>query len=349
MRNEAIKQYILIGCIILLLYTVSTQLFVFLPGLLGSVTLYILMREPFFKLTVIKRWPKGWTAALFILLAIVIFVLPFWGLIQVILPKFTVLVNNPKRLDATLQGLADKMKHLSPSLQINQQQVMEMAQKLTAAIPDVLGATANMLTNAVLAFFILYFMLVDGRKMELTILQYMPLKGSNMDNIWQATRVMVVSNAVGIPVLAATQAAVAVLGYAIFGIESYVLWGIFTGIASLVPVIGCMLIWGPLCIYLYATGHGGAATGLALYSFVITGGIDNVLRFTILKRLGDVHPIITALGIIVGIPLFGFMGFIFGPLLLSYLLLLIKIYRAEFSGANIDNLPESSGPNQINQ
>ncbi len=337
MRNEAIKQYILIGSIILLLVTISMQLFVFFPGLLGAITLYILMREQFFKLTVIKRWPKGWTAGLFILLAIIVFVLPFAALIQVILPKFTTLVDNPARLTVTIEGLANKMKHLPRGFQINQQQVMEMAQKVTASIPDVLGATANMLTNAVLAFFLLYFMLVDGRKMELTILQYMPLKPENMDNMWKATRLMVISNAVGIPILAASQALVAIIGYAIFGIESYVLWGIFTGMASLIPVIGCMLIWGPLCIYLYSTGHAGAATGLALYSFIITGGIDNVLRFTILKRLGDVHPIITALGIIVGVPLFGFMGFIFGPLILSYFLLLIKIYRAEFSAANAEN------------
>jgi predicted PurR-regulated permease PerM len=55
------------------------------------------------------------------------------------------------------------------------------------------------------------------------------------------------------------------------------------------------------------------------------------LRFTLLKRLGDVHPIITVLGIIVGVPIFGFMGLIFGPLLVSYLLVLIRIYLVEFS------------------
>ena len=71
--------------------------------------------------------------------------------------------------------------------------------------------------------------------------------------------------------------------------------------------------------------------GLFLFSVLITGSIDNVLRFTLLKKIGDVHPLITVLGVIVGLPLFGFMGLIFGPLMISYLLLLIKIYRVEFS------------------
>jgi predicted PurR-regulated permease PerM len=332
MCSEAIKQYLIIGIILLLIYTVGLQLFVFFPGLLGAITLYILMRQSYFKLTVIKKWRKGMTAGLFILVSMVIFVLPIVAMVQYILPKFSSIIDNQDTLSATLNGLAVKMKNLPPQFQVNRQQVMEVAQKITAAIPDVLGATANMLTNAVLAFFLLYFMLVEGRKMEMAIQKYLPLKAENLDNVWEATKTMVVSNAIGIPILAASQALVAIIGYAIFGIESYVLWGIFTGIASLIPVVGCMLIWGPLCIYLFATAHPAAALGLAIYSFVITGGIDNVLRFTILKRLGDVHPVITTLGIIVGLPLFGFMGLIFGPLLISYLLLMIQVYRAEFSG-----------------
>ena len=97
------------------------------------------------------------------------------------------------------------------------------------------------------------------------------------------------------------------------------------------PIVGCALVWAPVCVYLAVQGDTGQALGLALYSFIITGGIDNVLRFTILKKLGDVHPIVTTIGIIVGVPMFGFMGFIFGPLLVSYLLVLIKIYRVEFA------------------
>ena len=135
----------------------------------------------------------------------------------------------------------------------------------------------------------------------------------------------------GIPVLAASQGLVAVLGYKIFGVDSYVLLGMLTGVFSIVPVVGCAIVWVPVCAYLGSTGHTTAAIGLAIYSFIITGGIDNVLRFTILKKLGDVHPIVTTIGIIVGVPMFGFMGFIFGPLLVSYLLLLIKIYRVEFA------------------
>jgi predicted PurR-regulated permease PerM len=53
-----------------------------------------------------------------------------------------------------------------------------------------------------------------------------------------------------------------------------------------------------------------------------------------MKKIGDVHPLVTILGVIVGLGLFGFMGFIFGPLLLSYLILMIRIYTSEFVEPN---------------
>jgi predicted PurR-regulated permease PerM len=333
-NSDNLKQYLLIALIVVLGITLGKQLFEFFPGLLGAVTLYILMRQHFFKLTVIKSWKKWVTATVFIVGSMIVFVLPVILMIQVLLPKFSEFTSDPAKLSSMIDILSQKLRHISPMLAISPEQVNSLTQNLTASLPTVLSATLNMLTNAVLAFFLLYFMLVDGRKMEYTIQKYLPLQDSNIDDVWNATRVMVVSNAIGIPVLAACQAVVAMLGYWIFGVEAYILWGVLTGVFSLVPIIGTAVIWIPLCLYLFVTGESGAGFGLLMYSLLVTGSIDNILRFTMLKKLGDVHPIITALGIIVGIPLFGFMGFIFGPLLISYFLLLIKIYRVEFAPRN---------------
>lgn len=334
LNTDTLKQYLLIGLIIIVGYALGRELYIFFPGILGAITLYVLMRQEFFFLTVIKNWKKWFVAILFILGAIVVFVLPIVALLQVLLPKFSAFLSDQSQLNTILDTLSKKLQEISPRLAINEEQIRSFIERVTTSVPTVLNATFNMLTNAVLAFFLLYFMLVDGRKMEYAVQKYLPLKDSNIDDIWEATRTMVVSNAIGIPVLGAAQAIVSVFGYYVFGIEEYVLWGIVTGVFSLVPIIGTSLVWAPLCIYLFAIDKVGQGTGLLLYSFIITGGVDNVLRFTILKRLGNVHPITTALGVMAGIPLFGFMGFIFGPLLISYFLLLIKIYRVEFSPRN---------------
>lgn len=328
--SDKLKQYLLIGVIIALAITSGKLLFSFFPGLLGAVTMYILMRKYYFHLTVIKNWKKWIVAALFITGGLVVVTLPFYFLIRVLIPKFTENISNGQ-LTNIIETLTQRLKNISPLLSIDQEQVLTLLQNLTSSAPLVLGATFNMLTNTVLSFFLLYFMLTDGRKMEQTLHKYIPLQDNNIDDIWLATHLMVKANAIGIPLLAVAQAIIAALGYKIFGINSYILWGVLTGVCSVVPIVGTAVIWVPLCIYLIASGNLGYGIGLAIYSLLITGTVDNILRFTILKRLGDVHPVITALGIIIGIPLFGFMGFIFGPLLISLMLLLIKIYRIEFS------------------
>jgi predicted PurR-regulated permease PerM len=70
---------------------------------------------------------------------------------------------------------------------------------------------------------------------------------------------------------------------------------------------------------------------------MVTGNVDYVARITIMRRIGDVHPVITVLGVLVGLGLFGFIGLIFGPLLVNYIIVLTKIYMNEFS----ENIPDS--------
>jgi predicted PurR-regulated permease PerM len=81
---------------------------------------------------------------------------------------------------------------------------------------------------------------------------------------------------------------------------------------------------------MYVSGDTWNATGLMLYSFIVTGNIDYLSRITILKKLGHVHPVVTVLGVIVGLGLFGFIGLIFGPLLVNYVILIFRIYTNEF-------------------
>ena len=141
---------------------------------------------------------------------------------------------------------------------------------------------------------------------------------------------MVKANALGIPIICIIQGLFAALGYWIFGIEDWGLWGFFTGLFAFFPLVGTMIIWVPIVIYMYANGLDWPATGLMLYSFIVTGNVDYAARITLMKKIGDVHPVITVLGVIVGLNLFGFIGLVFGPLLVSYFLVLVKIYINEF-------------------
>jgi predicted PurR-regulated permease PerM len=327
-----LKQSVLLLLILGAVVLVGSQLYPFLPGLLGGMTLYILLRQWFFRITVVHNWKPWLAASVFIAVALIVFVLPFLLIVLLVGPKISALLNNPMMVTDAILTTTRRLHEYVPQFSFNESQIGSLMQKASGKLPSFLGGTLQVLTNLLLCFFLLYFMLISGRRMERQLQEFISLKDENIDDIWASTRTMVVSNAIGIPVLAIIQAVTATVGYLIFRVEGAIMWGVLTGIFSMLPVVGTAIIFLPLVAYLYATGSTGNATGLLLYSVIIIGNIDNVMRFTLLRKLGDVHPVITVLGVMVGVPLFGFMGLIFGPLLLSYMLLLIRIYRVEFPG-----------------
>ena len=91
-----------------------------------------------------------------------------------------------------------------------------------------------------------------------------------------------------------------------------------------------MLAWIPLAILLLASGQIQAGIGLFVYGFILIGGSDNVFRFILQKKLASTHPLITVLGVIIGLNLMGFWGLIFGPLLLVIAIQLAQFYKAEY-------------------
>jgi predicted PurR-regulated permease PerM len=331
MTAQSLKRVSLYLLIIFLGAVLVWQLAYFIPGFLLAVTFYILLRNAFFRLVHEHHWKRPLAALAIIFLIILVLSVPVWLIIQILIPKFTYLVHNSEYLMSRAVTIVDEIRDRFPQVAISETQVQDAIQKLVAFIPGILGTTAGIFTNLLTAFFVVYFMFVNGEEMEQKLSDFFPLKEESRQAIWQETHNLIVSNALGIPILAFLQAVVAAAGYWAFGVDQFLLWGLLTGVCSLLPVIGTMIVWVPIAIYLIAIDRIGAGVGLTLYSAVVISNIDNVLRFTVMKKIGNVHPLITVFGVIVGLQLFGIMGLIFGPLLLSYFLLLIKAYRLEFS------------------
>ncbi|MCO5285006.1 MAG: AI-2E family transporter [Chitinophagaceae bacterium] len=329
--NDNLRQILFLGLIIFIGILMLKHFYVFLPGVLGAVTLYILSRQPYRYLTYQKRWGKGWTSLLFILGYTVIICLPVYLAAILLTPKLVALFNNPVQLMVAVQTFSDKVYEAIGVRILDPENLKTALERLANNIPALLSGTANFLTNLLLMFFVLYYMLRNGDRMERYSNNLLPMKQENRDILSRETVMMIRANGIGIPLLAIIQGLVSMLGYFIFGITEYGVWAFLTGIASLVPIVGTGLIWIPLAIYLFTIGQTGNAIGLSIYSLVVTGNVDYFARITLLKKIGDVHPLITIFGVIIGLSMFGFIGLVFGPLLISYFILLVKIYRNEFS------------------
>ena len=207
-------------------------------------------------------------------------------------------------------------------------------------LPQILGATLSTLVALIVMYFILFFMLTEGRRMESRFYEWAPLKDENLLLLRKDLNGMVLSNAIGIPLIALAQGIVGLIGYLIIGVPEPIFWFVLTAFTALVPVVGAALAYLPLALLLFASGDSGKGFIVLIFGLAIIGSVDNIFRFIIAKKLGDVHPLITVFGVIIGVNLFGFIGIIFGPILISLFLIMIRIYNNEFGTRR--NLPNNS-------
>lgn len=329
-NQNQVRQVFFILIILLLGILLFQQLSSFLPALLGAITLYILMHRWMFYLTEKKKWRKGWTALLLMLLSMIVILFPVGLLVNMLSGKVTYAIEHSAQLTEALKKLVSDIELRFDIKLATEENINALGNTIAKSLPQILGATFNTLSTIFFMYFILYFMLVNARAMEDTLYEYIPLQDKNVSRIGKEVHMMVISNAIGIPVIAFAQGVVALVGYLIIGIKEPYFWFGVTCIAAMLPVVGAALAYVPIAIILFANGDTGKGIAMLIFGFGIIGTIDNVLRFTLLKRLGNVHPLTTVFGVIVGLSLFGFIGLIFGPLLISLFILLLKIYSIEF-------------------
>ena len=175
----------------------------------------------------------------------------------------------------------------------------------------------------------------------------LPFNATVARNVTNEIYMIVRSNAIGIPLIAVVQGSIAYAGYLVCGVPSALFWGVVTCFATILPVVGTALVWVPLAAYLAVEGSWGAAVGLMAYGVLVVTQSDNVIRFILQKRMADTHPLVTILGVLIGLPLFGFMGVIFGPLLLA-----MFVFFANTSTARrprVCSFPTGSSPRKRNR
>ena len=329
-HQNRIRQIFFLVIIALLGLLLFLELYTFLPALLGAVTLYIVMRKWMFYLTIKKKWRKAWTAALLMFASLIVILLPIAVLINMLSSKITFAIQHSNELISALKTIVADIEHRFDIEIASDENINKLGTFISGGIPRLLSATFNTLGTIFFMYFILYFMLVNGRKMENDIYEHIPLRDENVEMLGKEVKNMVLSNAVGIPVIAFLQGVVALIGYFVIGVKEPWFWFVVTCITAMLPVVGAALAYVPLAILFFANNQTWQGVAMLIYGFGIIGLVDNVFRFTLAKKIGNVHPLVTVFGVIIGLSVFGFIGLIFGPLLISLFLLLLKIYSSEF-------------------
>ena len=329
-NQNQIRQIFFIVILIGLGLLLFLELYTFLPAVLGAITLYILMRRWMFYLTYVKKWKKSLAATVLMVLSMLVILFPIFILINMLSSKVTYAIEHSNELITALKKVVSDIELRFNMDIVSDENINKLGTSIANGIPKLLNATFNTLTTIFFMYFILYFMLMNGRRMEVALYEHIPLHDENVDKLGKEVNSMVVSNAIGIPLIALLQGIVAVIGYLIIGVNEPWFWFVVTCITAMLPVVGAALAYVPIAIIFFANGDTTQGIAMLIFGFGIIGLVDNVFRFTLAKKIGNVHPLVTVFGVIVGLKVFGFIGLIFGPLLISLFMLLLRIYSNEF-------------------
>lgn len=325
-----IRQFFLITVIILLAVIIYENILPYFSGVLGAITFFVISRKLMIKLNN-KGWPRSLSAGIIIVASFFLILIPLAGVIIMLSSKIGDAIENSEMF---LTAAKSQLSEIEQYIGYNLSQEID-----TSAIAGFISTNAQNLAlgtfdafiSISIMYFLLYYMLINQEKLKHSLQEYVPIGKKNFQLIGVETTKKVKANAVGIPLVALIQGIIAFIGYLIFGVPDPVFWFVITAIGSVIPFVGTAIGIVPVTVILLSQGMTFEAIGMFIYGVVVVGSSDNLIRLFILKRMANEHPLITLIGVIVGIPVFGFIGLVFGPLLISLFLIIIVIYKEEYA------------------
>jgi predicted PurR-regulated permease PerM len=335
-NNIILGGIVILGCF--LVYALS-GLF---SSLLGAIVLYTIFRPFYLYLTDKKQWGRGSAAVLIIVISFIVIVIPFLSLSILVFNKISSINSHNFPIHewfAKIDAFANTHLNQVTSTSSNQPDfAANITQKLGSyaaeLFPSILGSAANIFLTLLVLYFVLYYMFTQMREFETALVKYAPFREQHALKFASELQNATYSNVLGQGIISLSQGVLFSIGLAIVGVDDPIFWGVIGRFISFLPVIGVPFLAIIFSVVLLLNGKTWQGIFLALYGFVLISYMDNFLRFFINKKLANTHPLITVIGVFMGIPLFGILGLVFGPVLLSFFLLLIEIYETNRMAAD---------------
>ena len=301
----------------------------YISGVLGALTLYVVLRKWMLKL-INKGLKRSWAAMLLIFAAFIGIFIPLTGagfMLSLQLGDFADKSEQVTKAFKSQLSQVEKYVQYDVSSAIDPEQASSW---LTDNISGFASGTFNIFISFGILLFLLYYMLKSPKQLKESLLEYIPLSNKNLVALGKEIDNVVRSNAIAIPLVAIAQGIIALIGFYIFGVDNPLFWFVIVTIGSMIPFIGTFIGIFPVFVLTLASGDDFQAWGILLYGILVVGMTDNLIRLFVLKKLDSTHPLVTLIGVLIGIPLFGFVGLIFGPLIINLFLVIVKIYKQQY-------------------
>jgi len=334
MKIKKFNLYFAIAIVIFLVVLLITAASSFLSGFIGAIIMYIFF-SPMYDFLVRKKLNRKLAAIIVILVSLFIILIPFIILSTLVALKVIDFISfwqqNPQVIGDILSSIDSLVARILPSFNLSSflkshiSEILSFTKDLAA---KAISEAGLFIVNVVILYVAFYFMLVQKEEFK-KMKELIPFSSKNSAILIKKFKEVTYAAVLVSGIIAIVQGSILGLSFLIFGVNSWLLWGFIAAILAFVPFIGQLMVWIPAVIIMLATGNYTAAIGI-LIAGIILSNIDNVIRPYLQSKIGDIHPLITLTGVFIGIPLFGIVGIILGPLLIAYVFLTLKMFKEEY-------------------
>lgn len=278
---------------------------------------------------------KNLSALLILLFLIIIIVLPIWFFTPILINQAIEIFQLTHQIDFT------KMLHsIFPSLFSSERFNIEIGSIFSSFTTKIAGNAIDYITRAILnfpvimlhlliVFFTFFFLLREKEKVIAYVKSLLPFSKEIEEKIFKYSEGITASLIYGQIIIGIIQGITLGIGLFLFKIPNALFLTLLAIIAGVLPIIGTSLIWVPLVIYLFIADSPTLATwGVLIFGF-LSSTVDNFLRPLIVSKRTKIHSAILLISMIGGLLVFGIIGLILGPLIISYLLIFLEIYRGK--------------------
>ena len=342
MQDEKPHKRILSALFLIILSVVLAYLlYPYINAFFGALTLYVVFRPVYIFLNARLKIKSSLAAVVVIIITVMIVLVPLYVLFTIIILEIQYLTADVGNISRILSLLGTNsliatqfIRDVVPSDISLQERTIELAASTAGSLGAMLISAVQSAGRRLIEFIIMYFTLFYmfiGEKSDFarSLQNAIPFNEKNTMELFSEFRSMVKTILVSSGVIAVIQGGLLAITFTIFGVEGAFLWGFVTFILSFVPALGPPIIWIPAAIIQLVQQDYISAAGV-LVGGIIISSVDNLIRPAINKKVGQLHPLVSIIGIIIGLNLFGLLGIIMGPLLLSYALLTTRMFHEEY-------------------
>jgi predicted PurR-regulated permease PerM len=294
--------------------------------------LLVFIFNPIYKFILKGLKSKNISAGVICVLVISIVVIPFWFLAPIVADQVFKIYLAAQKID-----FVALFQNLLPSLFQSEEFAAQVSSILTNFISTTMNSILNDFSDIILDFpsvlmhflvvlFTFFFVMRDQNEIIEYVKSLLPFPKEIEKRLFDSSKEITYSVLYGHVVIGFLQGLIVGIGFFIFGIPNALFLTLVACLVAMVPVLGAPFVWVPVVIYLFISGNVGPAWGIIGFG-LFAGTIDNFLRPLIISKRSKVSTLLITIGMVGGLFFLGLAGFIVGPLILAYLLIILEIYR----------------------